>query len=80
MGYILPITHYTYQQYQVRQIDKNNRPYYVDKLHPSIFKKDYVKEHNSHPLNYRVKQRKRNGTFIETSDRGRKGQYINETK
>lgn len=39
MGYILPVTHYTYQNYQRRIIKDNRSPHYIDAPHRVTFYK-----------------------------------------
>ncbi|WP_066187140.1 MULTISPECIES: hypothetical protein [Gracilibacillus] len=48
MGYIIPVDHYQYQQYQNRITQTKRIPYTVEKLYPSQFDRQYYEIMSEH--------------------------------
>ncbi|MUV36500.1 hypothetical protein JNUCC1_00303 [Lentibacillus sp. JNUCC-1] len=41
MGYIMPVSHFQYQDYQVRDIKGNSRPFYVERPYKAVLEAAY---------------------------------------
>lgn len=59
LGYILPITQHTYQNYQYRMLDDNRNPHHVGKLYKVGFKQ-ITREKNDYQL-YSLSEEPGNG-------------------
>ena len=59
MGYILPVTHYTYKNYQTRMKRGDDRPFYIEKAFPVILEKQGATANLASKMYVPVKSNKR---------------------
>ncbi|MEJ8776681.1 hypothetical protein [Pseudogracilibacillus sp. ICA-222130] len=73
MGYIIPYTHYTYQQYARRMEKKKDRPHHVDRPYRAVFheiKEDYPYDRYKHIYKVKKKHHVKKRSFnIEEAER-----------
>lgn len=84
MGYILPVAHYTYQNYHRRLIDKKKDPYYVEAPYRVGFykiKDDRFNHHQSFQDILEEKERQLAALHVDAKEKATltgKGKTINE--
>lgn len=81
MGYILPITHYTYNDYHRRIIKENRRPHYIDAPHRVNFYKINREFDDEKTFNDILKEKERELLYISAGEKAAltgKGNMINK--